>query len=51
MTCKNRKKLRIFMYGCLDCFFVGGGGAEGFFCSLNVLYGGLGIIEFFYQKI
>jgi hypothetical protein len=38
MTHKNRKKSRIFMVlstGCLR--------AEGFSCSLGVLYGGLGI--------
>jgi hypothetical protein len=40
MTHKNRKKARIFMVLSTGCSLLR---AEGFFCSLGVLYGGLGI--------
>jgi hypothetical protein len=40
MTHKNRKKCRIFMFGSAGCSLLR---AEGFSCSLGVLYGGLGI--------
>jgi hypothetical protein len=40
MTRKSRKKLRNFMFSSAGCFLLR---AEGFFCSLNVLSGGLGI--------
>jgi hypothetical protein len=52
MTHKNRKKSRIFMFlstgtGCSPLR------AEGFSCSLGVLYGGLGIskMQFLIKKI
>jgi hypothetical protein len=51
MTHKNRKKSRIFMFlkntGCSLLR------AEGFSCSLGVLYGGLGIstLQFLIKKI
>ncbi len=47
---KNRKKLRNFMVWNAGCSLFK---TEGFFCSLNVLYGGLEISKiaiFFYQK-
>jgi hypothetical protein len=40
MTHKSRKKLRNFMVWSAGCSLLR---AEGFFCSLDVLYGGLGI--------
>jgi hypothetical protein len=40
MTHKNRKKSRIFMFLRTRCSLLR---AEGFSCSLGVLYGGLGI--------
>jgi hypothetical protein len=40
MTHKNRKKSRIFMFLSTGCSLLT---AEGFSCSLGVLYGGLGI--------
>jgi hypothetical protein len=40
MTHKNRKKSRIFMFLSTGCSLLR---AEGFSCSLGVLYGGLGI--------
>jgi hypothetical protein len=40
MTHKNRKKSRIFMFLSTKCSLLK---AEGFSCSLGVLYGGLGI--------
>jgi hypothetical protein len=42
MTHKIRKKYRIFMFGSAGCSLLR---AEGFSCSLGVLYGGLGISE------
>jgi hypothetical protein len=50
MTHKNRKKSRIFMFLSTGCSFLR---AEGFFCSLGVLYGGLGIsiLQFLIKKI
>jgi len=43
MTHKNRKKYRIFMFLSTGCSLLR---AEGFSCSLGVLYGGLGISKF-----
>jgi hypothetical protein len=40
MTQKSRKKLRNFMFGSAGCSLLR---AEGFFCNLDDLYGGLGI--------
>jgi hypothetical protein len=40
MTHKNRKMSRIFMFLSTGCSLLR---AEGFSCSLGVLYGGLGI--------
>jgi hypothetical protein len=40
MTHKNIKKYRIFMFWSAGCSLFR---AEGFSCSLGVLYGGLGI--------
>jgi hypothetical protein len=40
MTHKNRKNYRIFMFCSAGCSLLR---AEGFSCSLGVLYGGLGI--------
>jgi hypothetical protein len=40
MTHKNRKKSRIYIFLSTGCSLLR---AEGFSCSLNVLYGGLGI--------
>jgi hypothetical protein len=40
MTHKKRKKSRIFMFLSTGCSLLR---AEGFSCSLSVLYGGLGI--------
>ncbi len=50
MTYKNRKKYRIFMFWSTGCSLLR---AEGFFCSLSVLYGGLGIskLQFLIMKI
>jgi hypothetical protein len=50
MTHKNRKKSRIFMFLCTGCSLVK---AEGFSCSLGVLYGGLRIskLQFLIKKI
>ncbi len=50
MTHKNRKKYRIFMFWSAGCFLLR---AEGFSCSLGVLYGGLRIRkwQFFIKKI
>jgi hypothetical protein len=50
MTHKNRKKSRIFMFLSPGCSLLR---AEGFSCSLGVLYGGLGIskLQFLIKKI
>ncbi len=50
MTHKNRKKSRIFMFLSTGCSLLR---AEGFSCSLGVLYGGLGIgkLLFLIKKI
>jgi len=50
MTHKNRKKSRIFMLLLTGCSLLR---AEGFSCSLGVLYGGLGIskLQFLIKKI
>ncbi len=40
MAHKNRKKLRSFMFWCAWCSLLR---IEGFFCSLDFIYGGLGI--------
>jgi hypothetical protein len=40
MTHKSSKKLINFMFGSAECSLLR---AEGFFCKLDVLYGGLGI--------
>jgi hypothetical protein len=50
MTYKNRKKSRIFMFLSTVCSLLR---AEGFSCSLGVLYGGLGIskLQFLIKKI
>ena len=50
MTHKNRKKSRIFMFFSTGCSLLR---AEGFSCSLGVLYGGLGIskLQFLIKKI
>ncbi len=50
MTHKNRKKYRIFMFWSARCSLLR---AEGFSCSLGVLYGGLGIskLQFLIKKI
>jgi hypothetical protein len=50
MTHKNRKKSRIFMSLSTGCSLLS---AEGFSCSLGVLYGGLGIskLQFLIKKI
>ncbi len=50
LTHKNRKKYRIFMFWSAGCSFLR---AEDFFCSLGVLYGGLGIskLQFLIKKI
>jgi hypothetical protein len=50
MTHKNRKKSRIFMFLITGCSLLR---AEGFSCSLGVLYGGLGIskLQFLIKKI
>jgi hypothetical protein len=50
MTHKNRKKYRNFMFWSAGCSLLR---AEGFSCSLGVLYGGLGIskLEFLIKKI
>jgi hypothetical protein len=40
MPYKNSKKLRNFMFGSAGCSLLR---AEGFSCSLDILYGGLGI--------
>jgi hypothetical protein len=50
MTHKKRKKSRIFMFLSTGCSLLR---AEGFSCSLGVLYGGLGIskLQFFIKKI
>ena len=50
MTHKNRKKSRIFMFLSTECSLLR---AEGFSCSLGVLYGGLGIgkLQFLIKKI
>jgi hypothetical protein len=42
MTHKGRKKLRNFMFLCAGCSLLR---AEGFFCGLDVIYGGLGIVN------
>ncbi len=49
MTHKNRKKSRIFMLLSTGCSFLR---AEGFSCSLGVLYGDLGIskLQFLIKK-
>jgi hypothetical protein len=50
MTHKNRKKSRVFMLLSTGCSLLR---AEGFSCSLGVLYGGLGIskLQFLIKKI
>ncbi len=50
MTQKNRKKDRIFIFRSAGCSLLR---AEGFSCSLGVLYGGLGIgkLQFLIKKI
>ncbi len=50
MTNKNRKKCRIFMFLSTGCSLLR---AEGFSCSLGVLYEGLGIskLQFLIKKI
>ncbi len=50
MTHKNRKKSRIFIFLSTGCSLLR---AEGFSCSLGVLYGGLGIskLQFLIMKI
>ncbi len=50
MTHKNRKKSRIYMFLRAGCSLLS---AEGFTCSLGVLYGGLGIseLQFLIKKI
>jgi hypothetical protein len=50
MTHKNRKKSGIFMFLSTGCSLLR---AEGFSCSLGVLYGGLGIskLQFLIKKI
>jgi hypothetical protein len=50
MTHKNIKKSRIFMLLSTGCSLLR---AEGFSCSLGVLYGGLGIskLQFLIKKI
>jgi hypothetical protein len=50
MTYKKRKKSRIFMFLSPGCSLLR---AEGFSCSLGVLYGGLGIskLQFLIKKI
>jgi hypothetical protein len=50
MTHQNRKKARIFMFLNTGCSLLR---AEGFSCSLGVLYGGLGIskLQFLIKKI
>jgi hypothetical protein len=50
MTHKNRKKYRIFMFLSTGCSLLR---AEGFSCSLGVLYGRLGIskLQFLIKKI
>jgi hypothetical protein len=50
MTHKNRKRYRIFMFCSAGWSLLR---AEGFSCSLGVLYGGLGIskLKFFMKKI
>jgi hypothetical protein len=50
MTHKSRKKSRIFMFLSTRCSLLR---AEGFSCSLGVLYGGLGIskLQFLIKKI
>ncbi len=50
MTHKNRKKYRIFMFLCTGCSLLR---TEGFYNSLGVLYGGLGIskLQFLIKKI
>jgi hypothetical protein len=50
MTHKNRKKSKIFMFLSTGCSLLT---AEGFSCSLSVLYGGLGIskLQFLIKKI
>jgi hypothetical protein len=50
MSHKNRKQSRIFMFLSTRCSLLR---AEGFSCSLAVLYGGLGIskLQFLIKKI
>ncbi len=50
MTHRNRKKSRIFMFLKIGCSLLR---AEGFSCSLGVLYGGLGRskLQFLIKKI
>jgi hypothetical protein len=50
MTHKIEQKYRTFMFGSARCSLLR---AEGFFCSLGVLYGGLGIskLQFLIKKI
>jgi hypothetical protein len=50
MAHKNRKKSRIFMFLSTGCSLLR---AKGFFCSLGVLYGSLGIskLQFLIKKI
>jgi hypothetical protein len=50
MTQKNRNKDRIFIFSSAGCLLLR---AEGFSCSLGVLYGGLGKskLQFLIKKI
>jgi hypothetical protein len=50
MTHRNRKKSRIFMFLSTGCSLLR---AEGFSCSLGVIYGGLGLskLQFLIKKI
>ncbi len=50
MNYKNRKESRVFMFLSTGCFLLR---AEGFSCSLSVLYGGLGKskLQFLIKKI
>jgi hypothetical protein len=50
MTHKKRKKVRNFIFSIAGCFLLR---FEGFFCSIGVLYRGLGIskLQFLIKKI
>jgi hypothetical protein len=47
MTHKKRKKFRNFIFFSAGCFLLR---AKGFFCSFDVLIGGLGIVAIFDKK-